>query len=563
MIEEKKIENNEPLHLFKRNYLLFAVIVFGLSNYTALNFMDMKKFNLSASLIYSLTFFVICILLLNLLKAIPSINPHTIRIFRLCIIFSFIFMLGIFRIYHYEIIRNSDFKSLEGMTTNVYGRITQEPELSKTGKTRSTILDVSHIYSNKKISNVNGKMKLYINTEFDEVLHKGDIISCYTELSVPDEMSHANGFDQKKYMFQNDCYYTGFAKNVISIPTYIRKKNTLPRTIDSIRNSLISSVDNTLHDTNSAALLKGILIGETNDISDEDYTNLSRSGFVHIASVSGLHVMYLFLMLSKCFGLLRLKKRFINIFAIPILIIFAAMAYFSTSVCRATIMMIIFLMAFNFGREPNSLAALALSALILILSNPYTLFNLGFILSFSATFGILIFSSPIENIISHSFKNFIKPKSPYKKPIEFPNILKKFGNYTKTSIAITLASSVGIVFFIAYTFNIVSLSGLFANLWVLPCTCIVFILGYINWGIAIISTPLAEIIAKFLITPFLNIITKTAETLADSIFILNVPTPTFFMFLLYAAFFYIILYSLHNQATYIKNEIDPETEIEE
>jgi len=72
----------------------------------------------------------------------------------------------------------------------------------------------------------------------------------------------------------------------------------------------------------TAALLKGLLVGDRTEINDETKTDFINTGVVHVLAVSGLHVAYILLIFIFTFGRLNIYLRSIlTIFGILILYI--------------------------------------------------------------------------------------------------------------------------------------------------------------------------------------------------------------------------------------------------
>ena len=161
----------------------------------------------------------------------------------------------------------------------------------------------------------------------------------------------------------------------------------------------MESADAYLYGQDEKGLLIGILTGDRSEISKEGYARLSKSGFMHIAAVSGMHISYLLLFITAILSMFHLPKRLAAIITIPCLVIFAAAAQFTPSVCRAVFMMSVFLLSGILRRSSDSLTAIGMAALTLIISNPYYLDNASFLLSFGATVGILVFYGPLRKVI--------------------------------------------------------------------------------------------------------------------------------------------------------------------
>lgn len=142
------------------------------------------------------------------------------------------------------------------------------------------------------------------------------------------------------------------------------------------------------------ALLLGFTLGDTQLMDDELMDAYSASGLMHILSVSGLHVGLLFALLSMLFFFLNRTSgtRLLKVLLIlACLWLYAAVAGFSPSVMRATIMCSFVLLGRLAERKGNLLNSLAASAFFICLLSPQSLFELGFQLSYLAVLSIAAF----------------------------------------------------------------------------------------------------------------------------------------------------------------------------
>jgi len=137
-----------------------------------------------------------------------------------------------------------------------------------------------------------------------------------------------------------------------------------------------------------------------------------------------------------------------------------------------------FLYIFNFDKI--GLNTLFLSGFIILLLSPYELFSLGFILSFGATLGIMMFLKEFQSII----------------PGTVP--------FIRDSIAITLSAQVFVMPFIAVMLNEINFTGLLTNIAAVPATAVLITLTLIAQIISLfseyISLPfirLSEIIVDY------------------------------------------------------------------
>ena len=120
------------------------------------------------------------------------------------------------------------------------------------------------------------------------------------------------------------------------------------------------------------------------------------SGGSHILALSGLHIGIIFGIFLLVFGR--------NVFAMTLSILtiwaFAFLVGLPPSVVRSAVMLTIYAFVSLLGRENISLNTLALAALIILIAQPMTLWDVGFQLSFMAVAGILIAYKPLFQLFN-------------------------------------------------------------------------------------------------------------------------------------------------------------------
>ncbi|MES9143947.1 ComEC/Rec2 family competence protein, partial [Cutibacterium acnes] len=156
---------------------------------------------------------------------------------------------------------------------------------------------------------------------------------------------------------------------------------------------------------------------------------------------------------------------------------------------------------------------IAASVLILLLSNPFMLFDIGFQLSYGATLGIIF------------FYNFIKS---FFKRMRIPNGIIEV-------LAATISAQIGVLPISAYYFNRISIISLLSNLLVVPMTELITIMGFIM----VFLSPII-FIAKIISVSnllLLSAILKITEISAGLPYAaINVPTPKIWQVVLFYAF---------------------------
>ncbi len=204
------------------------------------------------------------------------------------------------------------------------------------------------------------------------------------------------------------------------------------------------------------AMLKGLLIGQRVDISSEVMESFSRTGLIHILSVSGLHVGFIALMLIMLVELCRVPPRGQSPIIIGGLIFYACLTGLQPPIVRATIMAAVLLLGRAGELTTNIYNNLGLAALIILLWQPLQLFQISFQLSFAAMFGIAYLERPLL----FAFMRLI--------PWRWPLV-----RWALALLAVSLAAQLATLPFTLTSFGRVPFASLWGNLIVIPASFVI------------------------------------------------------------------------------------------
>lgn len=193
----------------------------------------------------------------------------------------------------------------------------------------------------------------------------------------------------------------------------------------------------------------------TGDKSELDRTTsqiYSVSGIGHILAVSGLHVGLLVGMIEWLLRKCKVPRvvRLIVIFVI--LLLYATFVGFTASVIRAAIMCIIGLITILNGKQKDAVSSLGFAYCIILCIQPFLMFEVGFLMSFAAVGGLILFARPIFRAL---------------RKIKFPKFIA-------APISATVAVHVGILPISAFFFKELSTYSVIANLLLIPFLTVVF-----------------------------------------------------------------------------------------
>ncbi len=213
--------------------------------------------------------------------------------------------------------------------------------------------------------------------------------------------------------------------------------------------------------TEARSLISSMLLGDRTEISEEINQNYIATGVVHILSISGLHVVMIYMILQfvlQPLTYLKEGKRIQLIASLLIIWVFAFYVELEAPVFRSALMISIYYISELLKRPKNIYHTLSLSAFILLVSNPNFLFDVGFQLSFSAVF-FIVWLHPI-------YAKIYQPK-------------QQFNKYIYDLCATSISAQLGTMPFTSLYFNQFSGLFLFGNIFLVPASFLIIIGGII------------------------------------------------------------------------------------
>ncbi|TWH48746.1 DNA internalization-related competence protein ComEC/Rec2 [Sporomusa sp. KB1] len=204
---------------------------------------------------------------------------------------------------------------------------------------------------------------------------------------------------------------------------------------------------------NDAAILTAVLFGGYQGIDKDVISDFAATGLIHILSVSGAHIALVVGLITWLGRRLRWGPLFTVSLAAMAVILYACISGLTPPVIRSALMGLISLLAVILERESYAPAALAITALAMLIYQPLLLFDISFQLSFGATAGLVFLYQPTVDYLS------------------------RWPSWLAGPLAVTLAAQLSVLPVIAWYFNSFSLISFAANIIVLPVIELVIILG--------------------------------------------------------------------------------------
>lgn len=240
-----------------------------------------------------------------------------------------------------------------------------------------------------------------------------------------------------------------------------------------------------------AALLNGILLGDDSGMSRETIEAFRTTGMTHIIAISGFNIALLIVLLDRLSAPF-LPRRLAALVIMAFVIVYSILVGGAASVIRAAVMGIAYLFAMRMlGRPAWAIASLLVASFLMTLTNPMTLWDIGFQLSFAATLGLVLFAGSWSSWTRQRLAAGSDSPTRWASAKVIADVL-----------VVTLAAQVLTLPLILFHFGRLSLVSLPANILVLPVQPAVMATGGATLLLGLLSKPLGQL-AGYLTWPFL------------------------------------------------------------
>lgn len=269
---------------------------------------------------------------------------------------------------------------------------------------------------------------------FNKTFSLGDTLSLKGTLEISKNNTIPNTFNYKEYLKYKKINYI---LKIDSFKVYSSNKNIFLK----IKNYLYKRIYNIKYND----YLYAFILGKSSYLDEEEYENYKINGVTHLFALSGLHVSIFSLILLNIMKRLKLKEKLSFIITSLFLLFFSFVASYTPSILRAVIFFILSSINKIYYFHIKPINILYLTFIILVVINPFYIFNTGFILSFTITFFILLFNE--YNSVKSGLKSILI--------ISLLSFFSSLPIIINMSYEINIISSINNIFFIPFVTNIV------------------------------------------------------------------------------------------------------------
>lgn len=362
----------------------------------------------------------------------------------------------------------------------------------------------------KKAKTRAARVRVTVEGKANLKIDYGDILEIEAGLKKPQKAPYKGGFDYSLYLKRNGILYTAYVSDFKVIKTG-RKTNIIGDVSYRAREKLIALIYAYVPQP-QAGILEGVMLGSRKSIPANVYDDFKKTGTAHILAVSGMNAGLITVFVFVFLKLLRVKKELSAFIAIFCIWCFALVTGGEASIVRAAIMASFILFGYVIQRDGDALNSLCAAGFFILLSDPQSLFEAGFQLSFLAAFGIIYLNEKVSGYLA-----FV-PK------------------WVSETLSATLTAQVFVLPVMINTFNQVSVISVFANLIIVPLSGFATILGFAMWLFGSITPVLAAPFgaAQWLI---IEIMTKSSAVMGQlplaSVSLKSIPAAAVILYYIY------------------------------
>ncbi|MGB9905845.1 MAG: DNA internalization-related competence protein ComEC/Rec2 [Candidatus Saccharicenans sp.] len=347
------------------------------------------------------------------------------------------------------------------------GRVLKLPERHSDRDILIIRVDAARLAGQEK--NIKGNLRLTVahstsGGQLPELL-AGDRVEFSASLSPEETFRNFFPDFMSRYLRSQKIQARAFCKSPLLIKKINSSNHSVVGIFSGLRRKLQKGIERDFPGKDKftlspeGAVLEALLLGADARLDQQTDRQFQKTGLYHLLAISGAHVAVVTFLFYSLLSLFIIRKRTIHLVLLAALVFYALLVEGQPSVFRAVLMASVFLLGKLLFVDTNLLNTLALSALILLWLNPFSLEDVGFQLTFLASLSLILFFEPIRRFL---------PRLPLK---------------LSEMMALSLAAVAGTMPVIISNFHRVTLASLVLNLPEAPLMGLIMGTGYIYLGL--------------------------------------------------------------------------------
>ena len=241
------------------------------------------------------------------------------------------------------------------------------------------------------------KEKLIVESheQINDELKLGDTIYVIGKLTIPNSNTIPNGFNYRKYLYNNSIFYIVKSDNIkkvannTNIVYYLREKIL-------IRINKIPS---------SSKYLKLFILGDNSELDEDVIASYQINGISHLFAISGMHISLFASILLFFLKRISYSNHLNYLIVILFLIFYSLLVGLSPSVLRSLTMYILLTIDKLLNLKIPKINIMCLVLIILLTINPFHIYYISFQYSYIVSFSLILFASKIRQVKNKILKS--------------------------------------------------------------------------------------------------------------------------------------------------------------
>ena len=210
-------------------------------------------------------------------------------------------------------------------------------------------------------------------------------------LSPPENNRNQYLFDYKQFLFNKRIHWILSADQIKMMPKNDGNTFWDNYSLSAVKQRLIEHIDRTMT-PKTADYMKTLLLGDVGAFETELLEQFKDLGLLHLLSISGLHIQFLFSIFSYILLRAGMTKESSYFILVPVLFFYGSLIGWGTSSFRAVVASFIALSAARFAIRISTLDIWSMTLIAALLTEPYQISSVGFQLSYGLSLLLVLFS---------------------------------------------------------------------------------------------------------------------------------------------------------------------------
>ena len=254
-------------------------------------------------------------------------------------------------------------------------------------------------------------VRIRLEKSSEENIAYGDVLIIPNLSETTQSNPNPSTFDFQRWLAKQQVFQQVYLYESEVLKTGISQGNWVIKKALEIRKTQVNYFRKILEDDNVYSVASTLILGYRADLDEEILSYYAKTGTIHALSVSGMHVGLIYVVLNWMLSFLD-RNNFLRLlkllFTLLLIWSYTVLTGISPPVLRAAIMISCFIIGKGINRSSDGINILAFSAFMILIYDPYVIWDVGFQLSYIAVLGLILLQPILERWVTFKHLFFRK-----------------------------------------------------------------------------------------------------------------------------------------------------------